>query len=372
MSSGDENGKNRAFCYNNKMTVANKKLKIIDLFSGCGGLSYGFEQAGFEVVLAIDNWEDSLKTFAKNHPHSKTCLASLGEYPVSKLCKDNGLSKGKIDVVVGGPPCQGFSIAGKRDKNDPRNSLYKSFVDMVSYLKPRAFILENVPNLVSMGGGAIKEQIIKDFEKLGYKVSYKILLAADYGVPQNRRRVVFVGLLNGKNFEFPAETHGGKKSGYVTAYDAISDLSEKSAENGTPYTSKPLSGYQLLMRKKSKAIYNHQATEHSEQTKKIISLVPDGGNYKNLPLKLQDTRKVNIAWTRLNSKKPSFTIDTGHNHHFHYKYNRVPTVRESARLQSFPDNFVFLGNKTSQLKQVGNAVPPLLGRSIAIQLLKYI
>jgi len=126
----------------------------------------------------------------------------------------------------------------------------------------------------------------------------------------------------------------------------------------------------MYARTNSKGVYNHEITIHTEQTKRIISLVPDGGNYKDLPDSLQSTRKVHIAWTRLNSKKPSFTIDCGHNHHFHYKYNRVPTVRESARLQSFPDSFVFIGNKGSQLKQVGNAVPPLMAKAIAEQLNK--
>ena len=126
--------------------------------------------------------------------------------------------------------------------------------------------------------------------------------------------------------------------------------------------------YQKLMRCNSSKIYNHQITEHSDKTKEIIALVPDGGNYKNLPHELQQTRKVHIAWTRLNSQKPSFTIDTGHRHHFHYKWNRIPTVRESARIQSFPDDFIFLGTKTSQYKQVGNAVPPLMAEAIAKKL----
>ena len=124
------------------------------------------------------------------------------------------------------------------------------------------------------------------------------------------------------------------------------------------------------MRKNSLGVYNHQATVHNDKTKAIISLVPDGGNYKDLPKDLQDTRKVHIAWTRLNSKKPSFTIDTGHRHHFHYSYNRIPTARESARIQSFPENFIFTGSKTRQLKQIGNAVPPLLGKAIAESLLE--
>lgn len=133
------------------------------------------------------------------------------------------------------------------------------------------------------------------------------------------------------------------------------------------YQIEPQSDYQKLMRKNSSRVLNHTATMHTEKTKRIIAMVPDGGNYKDLPHELWSTRKVNIAWTRMNSNKPCFTIDTGHNHHFHYKENRVPTVRESARIQSFPDDFEFIGIKTSQLRQVGNAVPPLLSQAIAEQ-----
>jgi DNA (cytosine-5)-methyltransferase 1 len=347
-----------------------KKLKVVDLFSGCGGLSYGFEQAGFDVILGIDNWEDSLKTFAINHPNSKTFLANLGESSVASICKKNGLSKGNIDVIVGGPPCQGFSIAGKRDHNDPRNSLYKAFVDFVRYLKPTLFILENVPNLVSMSQGEIKDTIIKDFSNLGYNINYQILKASDYGVPQNRRRVFFVGTTSKKKFEFPNPTFQ-KESDKITAAEAIGDLPENTLMDGLKYPNLAKSEYQKKMRTNSSGIYNHFATDHSEKTKEVIALVPDGGNYKNLPKHLQGTRKVNIAWTRLNSKKPSFTIDTGHRHHFHYSYNRIPTVRECARIQSFPDTFKFLGTRTSQYKQVGNAVPPLLAYVLGKELLKF-
>lgn len=344
------------------------KPKVIDLFSGCGGLSYGLEEAGFEITLAVDNWKDALDTLAHNHHGTKTYLADLGKETAQDICKKNSIKKGDVDLVVGGPPCQGFSISGKRNPDDPRNKLYKSFVDFVAYLKPKAFLMENVPNLVSMQEGAIKDQIIKDFEDQGYSVSWKILTASEYGVPQKRRRVIFVGLKNGTSFVFPEPN----KTAVVTSKDAISDLPEETLPENEKYPKEPSSDYQKLMRKGSKGVSNHVATVHTDQTKRIIAMVPDGGNYKTLPKHLHSTRKVNIAWTRLNSKKPSSTMDTGHNHIFHYKYNRVPTTRETARIQSFPDSFIFLGGKTSQLKQVGNAVPPLLARELGRKLLKYI
>lgn len=225
--------------------------------------------------------------------------------------------------------------------------------------------MENVPNILSIGDGAVRETIINDFKSLGYTVETKVLTASDYGVPQNRRRAVFVGLTKG-NFDFDIPMVAEK----VTTEEALSDLPEQSIEDGGKYSVESTSGYQKLMRINSIGVYNHEVTQHNEQTVRIISMVPDGGNYKDLPKEFQETRKVHIAWTRLNSKRPSITIDTGHRHHFHYKWNRVPTVRESARIQSFPDDFIFRCSKTSQYKQVGNAVPPLMAKAIAEQLKK--
>lgn len=348
--------------------MKNKKLgqiKVLDLFSGCGGLSFGFKKAGFEIVAGIDNWSDSLKTFQRNYKNAKAINMDLGSFDVKKI----KLEIGDVDVVIGGPPCQGFSISGNRDLKDPRNILYKGFVEIVKAFSPKVFLLENVPNLVSMGGGEIKEKIIKDFENLRYQIKYKVLLASDYGVPQNRRRVIFVGVKQKNNFVFPEPIFDNNKN-KVTTYDAISDLPDKNLKDGYFLKILPKSAYQKKMRTKDSKIYNHQLTSHNQKTIEIISLVPDGGNYKDLPEIYKNTRNVHIAWTRYSSNKPSFTIDTGHRHHFHYKYNRVPTVRESARLQSFPDSFIFLGSKTSQYRQVGNAVPPLLAEAIAKNIFK--
>lgn len=342
------------------------KPTVIDLFCGCGGLSYGFIEAGFDVLLGIDHWKDAIATFESTHKNAKGIVADLFTETPKDISKLSGIKD--IDVIIGGPPCQGFSIAGKRIIDDERNQLYKSFVSFVKYYQPKVFLMENVPNIVSMGKGVVKDSIIEDFENLGYTIVYKVLLASDYGVPQNRRRAFFVGTKNNKIFKFPESTTKNP----ISAKDAISDLSEKSLADGSKYKNEPKSEYQILIRGKSVGIYNHEITNHSEQTTNIISLVPDGGNYKDLPEELRKTRNVNIAWTRLNSKKPSFTIDTGHRHHFHYKYNRVPTVRESARIQSFPDTFVFLGSKTSQYKQVGNAVPPILAEVLAKEIKKYL
>lgn len=335
---------------------------FIDLFAGCGGLSLGFENAGFKNLLAIDNWQDALDTYARNRESARTLCADISTLEPDKVRKQYNINK--VSVIVGGPPCQGFSVAGKRIVEDKRNELYKSFVRFVDVFRPNAFVLENVPNILSLGGGIVRDAILGDFEKLGYSVNFKVMLASDYGVPQNRRRAVFVGFNNGATFRFP-EAIVRKK---VTSKEALSDLPEDSVTEGGLYILEPQSEYQKVIRKGSDGIFNHEVTIHTEQTRHIIAMVPDGGNYKDLPQELQYTRKVHIAWTRLNSQKPSFTIDCGHNHHFHYLYNRVPTVRESARIQSFPDTFVFYGNKGSQLKQVGNAVPPMMAYAIAKQI----
>lgn len=335
-------------------------LRVLDLFSGAGGLSYGFELAGFEVQNAVDFWPDALETLRHNSPSVQTHLLDLGDS--QKV--DEFLAGIEIpDVVIGGPPCQGFSIAGKRDPEDPRNRLYKGFVRAIEFHKPAAFVMENVPTINSPTNRELFTEILDDFINLGYKVEAKVLLASQFGVPQNRKRMFIVGTLAQYDFHFPIE-----QIEIVSSRDAIGDLPEQGLEDGSDYLIKADTEYQRLMRKGSLGISNHQTTLHSEKTTKVISHVPDGGNYKDLPSHLQGIRNVNIAWTRLASSKPSFTVDTGHRHHFHYEFNRVPTVRESARLQSFPDSFVFLGGRTSQMKQVGNAVPPLLAEQVALSL----
>lgn len=353
-------------------------MNVIDLFSGCGGFSHGFERAGYNVLLGVDVWKDALVTFEKNHKNAKTLQGDLVDINGDQLLSLINRDKSEIDVIIGGPPCQGFSISGKRILDDPRNQLYKSFVQIVEAIQPKVFVMENVPGLIRLFKGEAKNRILESLENIGYNVSHQILTAADYGVPQMRKRVFFVGLRKDlfefpyDYFEFPLPTYGpGLGFPHITSKEAIDDLpllEDQVGEENLPYPNSPNNSYQELMRKNSTKINNHIATVHKPKTVETIAMVPDGGNYKDLPKELWETRKVNIAWTRMNSKKPCFTIDTGHNHHFHYKANRVPTVRESARIQSFPDDYIFYGTKTSQLKQVGNAVPPILSQVLATKI----
>ena len=357
-----------------------RNLKTIDLFCGSGGLSCGLSMAGFETLIGVDNNSATVETFQKNHNGSSAIVGDIENITEDQICQKIGSPN--IDIIVGGPPCQGLSLSGPRKYDDPRNKLFLSFVRITNEIKPNAFILENVPGLVSLFKGKIKDTIIEEFENIGYNVSFKVLNAADYGVPQLRKRVFFVGLKNQeRKFIFPEPTHFEttallKNEKYITCKEAISDLPSLDSDymgcEKQNYSTRPENDYQMFMRKDSKFVFNHIGTKHTEKVRKIINMVPDGGNYKNLPEEYKKTRNFHVAWTRFSSKKPASTIDTGHRHHFHYKYNRVPTVRECARLQSFPDNFIFYGNKGQQYSQVGNAVPPLLAKAIGMELSKWL
>ncbi len=346
-------------------------MKIIDLFSGVGGLSLGFEMEGFESVVAIDFWDDAIKTYNHNRKDKvgiSMDVTKFNDELLPKIIKEH-----KIDGIVGGPPCQGFSTARLSNAtekigkiNESRNHLYLEFCRTVDIVRPKFFLIENVRGLVSANKGAFVKDITERFGGLGYNVLYKILNASDYGVPQNRQRVFFIGLLEGE-FEFP------KKFDYkVSTKEAIMDLIQSNEDEVQNYSSSSKNEYQKLMRNGKKTIKNHEVTFHNEQTTNVISMVPNGGNIKSLPPEYWNIRKYNKAFQRMNSELPSNTIDTGHRNYFHYEANRIPTARESARIQSFPDSYEFLGTKGSQYKQVGNAVPPLLAKVLAQKIKSYL
>ena len=360
--------------------MRNNKFTCLDLFSGAGGLSRGFYDAGYDVVLGVDFDSAALQTFKANHGTAETMKLDLFDHENINVIIDYLSEKGiTLDVLVGGPPCQGFSVAGPRDMNDKRNSLYTAMVKLAERVKPQAVILENVPGMIQTNGGIGAKRVVEDFSRIGYKMVPKLLFAPDYGLPQMRKRVFFVGLRdNSEEFKFPEPTVS--KEHYVTCEEAIGDLPSLQTEEGEiiygdevqDYICDAQNDYQEKMRKNSKKVYNHIGSIPIEKTKHMISLVPEGKNYKALPPEYQGIYKYHEALTRYHSKKPSNTINTGHRSHFHYKWNRIPTVRESARLQSFPDDFIFYGNKSEQYRQVGNAVPPMLGQVVAEALLPYL
>ena len=357
----------------NDLRMAKKTYSIIDLFCGCGGLSKGFEEAGYRTLLGVDIEQSALNTIEKNHECAVGLNLDLAS-PDSFEKIDNIVNGRNIDVIIGGPPCQGFSLTGPRNFEDKRNKLYLAMIETVRRYQPQAFLIENVPGMANLYKGTVKDEIIRRFTEMGYNVNCKIVCAADYGVPQIRKRLVFVGLKQSPvKFEFPTPILEEKD--YITCKQAISDLPSLVDELGTEvasYSSEPQTAFQKQMRGDCNVLYNHVAVNHKDFVKQVIAQVPDGGNYKDLPDGVGTSRNFHMAWTRYASDKPSRTIDTGHRNNFHYKWNRCPTVRESARLQSFPDDFVFTGNKTQQNRQVGNAVPVLLAYALAKQILKYL
>lgn len=336
-------------------------MKIIDLFCGIGGLSLGFENAGFEVAAAIDMWDDAIKTY--NHNRTEKIAQTMSVEVFNETVLPELVKKEHITGVIGGPPCQGFSTVGKREIDDSRNKLYLEFYKAVKIAKPDFFVIENVKGMLTLNKGAFVDDIMKRFGEsgLGYTISKQLVNAADYGVPQNRYRVIFVGIRN-KQFNFPPAL------GYrLSSKDGIGDLEGSDNEH---YARKPQNEFQSRMRGKETRLKNQDYTAHSEQTISIISQIPDGGNIKCLPAEYWQVRKYNKAFERMSSSRPSNTIDTGHRNYFHYAEPRIPTVRESARIQSFPDSFEILGTRGSQYKQVGNAVPPLLAQAIAEEIIK--
>ena len=355
------------------MSAHAQKPTAVDLFCGCGGLTLALTQADYDVLLGTDNDVHALYTYGNNFPGIAPVSLDLSASEAISRIRE-AIGGREVDLIAAGPPCQGFSLTGPRRFDDERNALYLSVIRAVEALHPSSFIIENVPGLASLYNGQIRDEIVRRFTSLNYSVSCDILGAADFGVPQMRRRFFFVGLKAGLgHFTFPGPTHS--PADYTTCSDAISDLPSRESELGSEvdiYDREPITSYQRTMRGNCSVLHNHVATNHTEMVKSVISLVPEGGNHKDLPLGVGASRRFHVAWTRYHSAKPSATIDTGHRNHFHYKYNRIPTVRENARLQSFPDSFVFYGNRTQQNRHVGNAVPPLLGYHLAKAVLQYV
>ncbi len=353
-------------------------MRVLDLFCGSGGISKGFQSAGYEIAGGVDFDEDSIDTFSRNFPKAKSLCADLMQFSDVEIKKEFG--KLKIDVVVGGPPCQGFSNANRwqSEKNDPRNKLFFEYLRFVRVLKPKVVVIENVRGILSKNNGYAQRRIIELITDLGYEVSSSVLNASDFGVPQNRFRAFFVAIRKDLSYA-PIDFKELKSLKPVDVKDAIGELYkfEKNRSEDLKFDTPPNTEYRKYLRSKSGKIYNHQVVYPAELTQKRISHVKQGGNWQQIPPKLFPNSRENrhsSAFKRLDEKDFSVTIDTGnaHSNYFHPIYNRIPTVREAARIQSFPDDFVFMGSRTSQYRQVGNAVPPLLAKSLALYLRKVV
>ena len=342
------------------------KPRVIDLFAGVGGLSLGFEKKGFEVVLANEYDASIAASYIANHKNTKMIVGDITSLDLEDTF---GKMAGKVDVVIGGPPCQGFSQKGQRKTiHDERNFLFKYYVSVVELVKPKYFVMENVPNLLTAEGGYFRHEIEELFNKLGYSLEYGVLNASDYGVPQNRRSAVIIGKLGGDAPKLPIP-QGNK----VTIWDAISDLAYLESGEGSEeqeYKFPAESDYEKMLRADSSILFNHIATKHSPLALERLALIPPNAGREVLPEEHLTKSIYSGTWTRMKKDEISVTIttrfDTPSSGKFTHPFlNRAITVREAARIQSFPDDFHFVGNKGSQMKQVGNAVPPLLAAAIA-------
>ena len=316
------------------------EMTFVDLFCGAGGLSKGLEMAGLQGICGLDFFKEAGDTYRQNFKHPFVFGDITDPKVKEKFYKQvkKQLKGRELDVVAGGFPCQGFSMAGNRIVDDPRNSLYKELLEIVRVLKPKYVLCENVKGLRSMLGGAVEKKILADFKAIGYEMNVTVLNAVDYFVPQKRERVIFIGNRIGKMNFHPLPV--AKPEHYVTVKDAIEDL----------------------MKTREIPEFNHIITKHSKEMQERIANTPEG---KSLYENYRD------GWKKSPWNEPSCTVKENHGGtNLHPKLPRVLTPRELARLQSFPDQFIFAGNKSKQLVQIGNAVPCLLGKAIGLALRK--
>jgi len=373
-------------------------MKVFDLFCGTGGFSKGLENSNvgdFDVRFGIDLLDTSVQTFKLNHNSAVALSKDIRAVRRHEVEVLTGIKKGELDVLVGGPPCQGFSsIRPFRSSNDddPRNSLFEEYASFVNYFRPKVFVLENVVGLATHKKGITLEIMQECFKNIGYETDWKLLNAAHFGVPQKRQRFVMIGVEKGGNIQFPKPTHAytGSTIGYknrervieplyndlfsndelltsISAMDAIGDLPPiASGESSEEYTTSLLTSYQKARRKETNKLELHIATKHSEHMMEIIK--HSGKNINCIPDHLI-TSGFSSCYSRLDADEPAVTITVNFVHPasnrcIHPTLNRALTPREGARLQSFDDDFKFFGTRTQITKQIGNAVPPLLGQAI--------
>jgi DNA (cytosine-5)-methyltransferase 1 len=341
---------------------------FVDLFSGAGGLTAGLTAAGWRCALAVDNWREAHATYRLNfRKHRAKCLdvKSLDAGTLARLLD------GKPDWLVGGPPCQGFSTIGKRLWDDDRNDLFTELMRIARILEPRNLLIENVLGLRDMGAIAA---VLELFAGLGYTMSFHVLTAAEYGVPQRRRRVVFVGSRDGLVCARPKPSR--EPGDYPTVWEAIGDLPEVGpGQTATEYDKPPVSDYQRRMRARSRAIQGHTVSAHPRQLVNAISFIPDGGNRTSIPDRYQPKSGFHNSYSRLNSGEPAMAVTSNlgkpsGTRCIHPFQHRGLTAREGARLQSFRDRFHFVGGIVSQRLQIANAVPPLLAEAVGRALLE--
>lgn len=362
--------------------------KVVDLFAGVGGLSYGFaHDKDFLIVAANEILEPMARAYSANHPSVKMYNKDIKDFSISDLTTDLGLKEGDIDIVVGGPPCQAYSTVGKRLIDDPRGKLFQDYFRILQELRPRLFVFENVKGLLSIQGGNLIRQIRELFESIGYSVQLKLLNAADYGAPQIRERVILIGTLDSRPFDYPKPTHydpsttvnnKGLKP-YVTIGEALGDLpSIRSGECGEEYATEPQNDYQRLMREGApEKIAEHECSKNNPRMVALMEALPDGGSPKDIPEELRPTSGFANTYCRLWWDKPSTTITRNlgcpsSSRCIHPRDPRPLTTREGARLQGFPDSYIFAGSRGDKHLQIGNAVPTFLSVAIKDAVKRYL
>ncbi|EOU1841909.1 DNA cytosine methyltransferase [Clostridium perfringens] len=341
---------------------------ILDLFAGCGGLALGFKENGnFEIKLANDIWEPAMQTYCFNN---KEVEFILGDIKDLDECILNKKFKTGVDVIIGGPPCQGFSMCGTRDINDNRNTLFYEYARIVKLTRPYIFVMENVKGLLSMKNKENKlviEAIYDEFKKLGYNIKHKVLNAKYYGVPQARERVIIVGTREDlpNNYEYPDKVLNDDN--IYTVKDALESLPNIDSENGElEIDSRNLCSNYIKKVSGNLKIYNHKVPSHKDEVVHRMSLVPQGGNWKDIPEEFRAGGIHSNAYRRLKEDEPSVTIKHAYKSMIiHPLYNRCLSIREVARLQSFSDSYIFKDSRSSQYQQLANAVPPLLSKVLA-------
>lgn len=362
------------------------KNTAIDLFCGAGGLSAGLEMAGFRVLAGNDCFPAAGKTFSQTHPHAEFIPGPIEELTVERLLKVTGLRRGELTVLVGGPPCQAYSVYNhQRGMHDARATLFREYLRIVDGLRPEWIVMENVAGIYSIGGGEAVRAIKAELRAIGYEVEEELLRAEDFGVPQERRRVVFIGNRVGLPITHPKPTHGngpGLKP-LVTIGDAISDLPalNNGEDPGTVgYATEPRSEYQRMLRGNLTQVTNHAAPKLGAVNIDRMAHIPPGGSWRDIPVDLLPAGMKRAKrsdhtkrYGRMTWDGQACTVLTKCDIHWgayiHPEQDRAISVREAARLQSFPDWFEFAGSKTEQYVQVGNAVPPQLGKAIGEHLL---
>ena len=343
---------------------------VLDLFCGCGGMSWGLSKKGFNIVAGIDSWDIALQTYAHNHKNAKALNLDISQASPAETLNSIGVDKENIDVIIGGPPCQGFSKntpASWRFLEDPRNQLYKAYLNFVDYIRPKVVIIENVAEIYNAFNGIVRDEIISTLQQYGYKVNVKIIDMSRYGIPQKRRRCFFFASRIGTP-TFPQEAKST-----VSAWDAISDLpvvNQGEGNDGMSYAQEATNAYQQHMRNGSTALYNHIANIMKPiQTARIAS-IEAGQALRDMPKELQVKGGYSGAYGRLDytSVAPTITrwvFHIGSGRYAHPREVRGLTMREAARIQSFSDDFHFLGSRNDQAGQIGNAVPPLFMEQLA-------